>query len=108
MDYFFALWKVIRILTRRRTDRLPLYKSLEDWSKGIHDPFFSKEIIRRGEQPSSNMHATARGMAKVASAMANKGQPPPGERRIITEKTWEQMHSEPKTALDHALGKSLE
>ena len=53
------------------------------------------------EMPSANMHANARGLAKLASIMANKGQ------TLMSEETWSVMHANSKTAMDAELSKWL-
>ena len=45
------------------------------------------------------MHANARGLAKLASIMANKGQ------TLMSEETWSVMHANSKTAMDAELSK---
>lgn len=69
-----------------------------------HTVYEQKEI-RRGEIPSANFQGNARGLAKLASVMANKGQSIEGENRILTERTWDVMHEEGKWAQDALLGK---
>merc|ERR1712003_588948 len=48
------------------------------------------------ESPSTNGHCSARGMAKLAAAMANKGTFDGVE--VLSEKAWEAMHANPKPA----------
>jgi CubicO group peptidase (beta-lactamase class C family) len=52
-------------------------------------------MMRMGEHPSGGNHSTGRGMAKFAAYMANKGSFE--GKTLLSEKTWEEMHSEPKT-----------
>jgi len=47
---------------------------------------------RKAEFPSANFQANARGCAKLASIMSLKGD------SLMSEKTWDEMHSEPTTA----------
>ena len=63
----------------------------------------SREDIKKGEIPSGNMHASARGLARLASAMANKGKMVNG-KVLISENTWHQMHDKPSLKLDAGLG----
>lgn len=37
------------------------------------DKFFNEEVFRRGETASAGIHASARGLAKMAAIMANGG-----------------------------------
>jgi len=60
-------------------------------------PYFGQEVVRMCEMPSANMHANARGLAKLASIMANKGQ------TLMSEETWSVMHANSKTAMDAEL-----
>ena len=83
--------------------------SRQPWFEGqprTPQPFFSQDTLRKSEVPSAIVHANARSLAKLASALANKGQPPDGEKRHLSEQTWEKMHSEPLTAMDANLRKS--
>jgi len=45
------------------------------------------------ELPSANMNASARGMAIIASALANKGAH--NGTRLLSEETWAKMHADP-------------
>jgi len=58
--------------------------------------YANSKVCRVGESPSTNGHCTARGMAKLAAAMANKGKLM--NQRIISEDTWEALHANPKPA----------
>ena len=60
--------------------------------------------IRIGEIPSANFHGNARGLAKLASILANKGKGPDG-RQLLSNETWEKMHAKATLALDMNLGK---
>lgn len=57
-------------------------------------PAFNNSEFKAGEVPSTNGQCTARGLAKVAAMMANKGQI--NGVRILSEKTWELFHSQCK------------
>ena len=54
--------------------------------------FFNSEAYKRSEQPGCNGIASARGLAKLASFLANKGTV--SNRTLISEDTWEAMHGE--------------
>ncbi len=67
--------------------------------------FFDSEKVRKSEIASAGAQACARGLAKLAAIMANKGQPLKGDERqpLISTETWEQMHGDPKHAFDAGL-----
>ena len=66
---------------------------------------WQQDKFRSTEQPSSNFHASAKGLAWVAYIMANQGQDPSG-KQILSKETWEKMHHDPKEAHDAVLGNS--
>ena len=70
---------------------------------------FNEVEVRKGEMPSANCHGSARGMAELAAAMANKGKRisnGDGEvdddktTRLMSEDTWNKMHGADKVAVD--------
>jgi len=77
--------------------------------------FMSDETLRRGEAFSFNCHGTARGLALLASVLANKGAAAPSSaapesaasnnknKRLISEETWQKMHANYKKSADSAL-----
>ena len=71
---------------------------------------FNQKDVRTGEVPSANCHGTARGMAELASIMANKGQRySKGAENdsthsvLMTQDTWSKMHDGEKLATDAVL-----
>ena len=64
---------------------------------------YKRNEIRMGEIPSANFHGNARGIARLASALANKGKFGDG-RQLLSNETWEKMHSKATLALDINLG----
>merc|ERR1719244_816694 len=54
---------------------------------------FNKKEIREAEVPSVNGNCSARGLAVLGSAMANKGVH--NGIRILSESAWENMHADP-------------
>ena len=67
---------------------------------------FNQNEIRKGEIPSANCHGSARGMAKLASVMANKGERGSGAKEsavarghLISKHTWIKMHDGEKLAI---------
>ena len=68
---------------------------------------FNQEDVRKGEILSANCHGTARGMAELASIMANKGQrfsnsagSDCAQSSLMSQDTWSQMHDGEKLAVD--------
>ena len=68
---------------------------------------FNQSEIRKGEGPSVNVHGSARGMARLASMMANRGERvsdlkdtsvAPGD--LMSKDTWMKMHDGKKLAID--------
>ena len=71
----------------------------------LFDPYiWGKDSFIRGENPSASCNGSARGMAKLASTMANRGITPEGEM-LMGDNTWTKMHSGPKLARDGMIGK---
>ena len=52
---------------------------------------FDFSVMKTGEMPSGNGQCSARGLAKIAAMMANKGEI--DGIRILSEKTWNSFHS---------------
>eukprot|EP00090_Calanus_glacialis_P024125 TRINITY_DN37455_c0_g1_i1.p1 TRINITY_DN37455_c0_g1~~TRINITY_DN37455_c0_g1_i1.p1 ORF type:complete len:428 (-),score=98.05 TRINITY_DN37455_c0_g1_i1:82-1365(-) len=63
-------------------------------------PFFNQEIVRRGETSSANGNCSARGLAVVAAAMANRGNFK--GKTILSPTAWEALHADP--TLDFLFG----
>jgi hypothetical protein len=61
--------------------------------KGNNFDLINHKLARMGECPSGANHSNARGMAKMAAFMANKGTFE--GKTILSEKVWEEFHSEP-------------
>ena len=64
---------------------------------------YGSDSFIRGENPSASCNGSARGVAKLASAMANKGVTPDG-KVLMSDNTWSVMHDGPKIARDGLLG----
>jgi len=56
--------------------------------------YANSKVCRMGESPSTNGHCTARGMAKIAAVMANKGKFK--DTTLISGDTWDAIHANPK------------
>ena len=65
--------------------------------------FMNSKAWRQGESPHGNVHASARGLAKVAGAMANKGAL--GNNTILTVEGWNMLHDKSTVEIDAAMGK---
>ena len=66
---------------------------------------FNKPELQRVEIPSANCHGSARGMAKLASIMANLGKYPSSgdnkdEKSLMSHETWKKMHEGEKLSVD--------
>ena len=58
--------------------------------------FFNDERMRRGETPSANTHASARGLAQIAAVMAAGGQL--GSVECLSRSAWDLLHKDPQPA----------
>jgi CubicO group peptidase (beta-lactamase class C family) len=54
---------------------------------------FNDPVVRRGETPSANAHASARGLARLAAAMAAEGEL--DGHRLMSRAAWAALHAEP-------------
>ena len=68
----------------------PFFNELKNLGYGqeFFNAFNSADFFK-AEHPSSNFRANARGLGKLASIMANKGQ------HLMPEWAWEEIHAEP-------------
>jgi len=59
----------------------------------VSGKLWNTPTIRKGESPSANGNCSARGLAKIAAAMANKG----GfdGKTVLSREAWEAMHADP-------------
>lgn len=55
--------------------------------------FFNDDTVLRGETPSANANASARGLAKLAAVMAGKGQLE--GKSLISKDAWDALHHDP-------------
>jgi hypothetical protein len=62
----------------------------------------NEPMMRMGEHPSGACHASARGLAKLAAYMANRGQF--NGNALMSEVLWEEFHSEPIVRVELPLG----
>ena len=65
----------------------------KDWAVGA---LFNLPVVRQGETSSANGNCSARGLAKVAAAMANGGTL--GEVQLLSPQAWEALHASPTMA----------
>ena len=90
-NIFQLLGRFIRLLPMVRNvsaNAVPPFKGMKD--VGI----FNDPMVAKGETPSANTHATARGLAKVASMMAMRGRS--NEQQVMAENTWVALHDAPQ------------
>jgi len=66
------------------------------YERNISD-FFNQDIVRRGETSSAGANCTARGLAVLAAAMANKGSFQ--GKKILSAAGWEALHADPTVDL---------
>jgi CubicO group peptidase (beta-lactamase class C family) len=92
--FFQIVGRILQILPglRHATTRgaPPPYRGM----KGIG--FFNERSVAMGETPSAGAKCSARGLAKVAAAMAARGRW--GDREVVSEAAWEAMHDAPVEA----------
>jgi len=86
--------KLLKLLNMFRglTSR-PALEQYKDQDMKKIGPLFNLDVMRKGETSSANGNCSARGLAKVAAAMANKGTF--NGVQILSNKAWEALHSEP-------------
>lgn len=73
----------------------------QDFNKGM-GAFYNQEIMRICENSSTSGNCSARGLAKIAAAMANRGSF--DGVRILGEKGWDALHANPTVG---SLGKGI-
>lgn len=78
---------------KKITDKIELYLK-----------FTKTKEIMEGETPSAFTFASARGLAKLGAAMANKGSF--NGNQILSEQGWDEFHAEPKMALELSGGRT--
>ncbi len=73
------------------SDRPPVFNDI----RSINDliALFNSPVLRQGETPSANAHASARGLAKLGAMLASKGHW--DNTDYLATETWSQMHAEP-------------
>merc|ERR1719400_1372668 len=63
---------------------------------GPADPLiFNCPEVRAGEVPSAGVHASARGLARVASLMSRGGREDEDHTELLSPPAWAELHSEP-------------
>ena len=63
---------------------------------------FSYSVVKTGQIPSANGQCSARGIARVAAMLANRGEL--NGVRVLSEEAWDEMHAEPVDAEMHPTG----
>jgi CubicO group peptidase (beta-lactamase class C family) len=88
LQLFARLSKLVMSLVTRPQKKWPI--PFEGMT-GI--AFFNEKSVAMGETPSANTSASARGLAKIAAAMASRGTM--GEQVILPNKGWDLLHRHP-------------
>jgi len=83
-----SMMNQFRKLLKESKDKPPALVGMD-----ISGKIWNTPMIRKGESPSANGNCSARGLAKVAAALANKGSFQ--EKTILSEAAWMEMHAEP-------------
>jgi len=87
-------WSELKFSEISEMRRAMVSLSSEPTIAGMKDMSLFNDIkMRRSETPSANGNCSARGLARVGAAMANKGELE--GRRLMSEKTWHAMHDKP-------------
>jgi len=63
--------------------------------------FTNSSVWREGESPHGNVHASARGLARLAAAMANRGRL--GSVQLMSEAGWDLMHKGDSVEVDASM-----
>ena len=74
----------------------PTFHPYENYDLKKIGLLFNQDVIRRGETSSANGNCSARGLARVAAAMANGGSSAGVE--VLSPGAWEQLHRDPVEA----------
>jgi hypothetical protein len=83
-------------------DRSPLFADYPEFAEKFVE-LFNSDAIRKSELCSAGAQCNARGLAKLAAIMANRGQAlEKNTKSLMSESTWKEMHSEPTFAYDGA------
>ncbi len=92
--FFQLVGRILRMLPGLRHATTggapPPYAGLTGFS------FFNDRVVAMGETPSAGAKCTARGLAKLAAAMAARGRW--AEREVVSEAGWRAMHDAPVEA----------
>jgi len=81
---------LVPMLRRSGTGRPAPFVGMKDVS------IFNEPVVAKGETPSANTHANARGLAKIASVMAMRGRL--DDRELLSPAAWAALHDEPQRA----------
>ena len=90
------LYKILDAFQKLSNGIKPAFAQYKDHDMNKLGMVFNIDIVRRGESSSANGNCSARGLALVAAAMANKGHV--NGVQIMGHSAWESLHSEPVTA----------
>ena len=90
------LYKIMDTFKKLSEGIKPAFAQHKDQDMDKLGPVFNLDIVRKGETSSANGNCSARGLALVAAAMANKGHI--NGVKIIGHSAWESLHGEPVSA----------
>ena len=92
---------VKRSLSSKNSDNKPFVK-LDN-----ADELLKSEEVKKSEIFSFNVHASARGLARLGCHLASYGEPLEGDEKLLSKETVDKMHGDPQTAFDSVLGMYL-
>lgn len=97
----YKMGKDFESVTSKMVGRPALFADMGDYDFSILNKPLEKEEHRKAETCSHNLNASARGLAKLAAIMANKGAPiEEYGQRLMSQDTWNTMHAYPTREYD--------
>ena len=90
------LYKILDAFKKLSDGIKPAFAQHKDYDMNKLGTVFNIDVVRMGESSSANGNCSARGLALVAAAMANKGHV--NGVQIIGSSSWESLHSDPVKA----------
>jgi len=95
-----VLHNVIQLMARLLKILLPVRKGSSMRTPPVREmrgiSFFNDNRMRRGETPSANTHASARGLARIAAMMAAGGSL--DSVNCLSTAAWQELHNDPQPA----------
>ena len=111
VEYNFLVFsKILQSFEKRFLAKDPrgFVPDFPDWDPSSTDPsqfvmgFLNSDVWRGGESPHGSVHASARGLARVAAAMAGGGRL--GGARVLSPAGHAALHSQPVVREDASMG----